>query len=398
MFDRLLDQLLTDSEPLSNTENSSCYKDLIGNRELVVYGHGGAFHGFSKFILKRLEVTPAVILDTKFREPLEIDGVMCLSPLDYRPTPKTCHEAVAVISIGKDSYYQEALDSLRKHGFRNIIRAMDIHEYNLAHSSEDSIRQGRQFFIDQQEKIKAAYKLLGDGESCNVFLQVLKRYITRENVPIPCDLPENQYFPSDINMQRGVERTINCGSYDGDTLRSLHAHHGKIESLICLEPDEDNFARLSAYLAENAEELAETIIVLPCAVWGENSKLSFNSHAGPNSSIVQEGDVLIQAVALDDLCYGFHPTFINMDIEGAEPEALRGAKGIICRDRPDLAVCVFHKMEHLWDIPLYLHQLNPGYRFFMRNYTGYISETVLYATDPSASIPVVAASMAPMPL
>jgi len=69
-----------------------------------------------------------------------------------------------------------------------------------------------------------------------------------------------------------------------------------------------------------------------------------------------------------------------MDIEGAEPEALVGAKNMICKYLPDLAICVYHSPNHLWEVPLYLNDLNIGYKFYLRNYTGFSIETVLYAT------------------
>jgi hypothetical protein len=75
----------------------------------------------------------------------------------------------------------------------------------------------------------------------------------------------------------------------------------------------------------------------------------------------------------------FQPTFINMDVEGAEPEALQGGAELIRRNCPDLGICVYHRPEHLWDIALALHALNPNFLFYLRNYTGFPAETVLYA-------------------
>jgi hypothetical protein len=57
-----------------------------------------------------------------------------------------------------------------------------------------------------------------------------------------------------------------------------------------------------------------------------------------------------------------------MDIEGAEPEALMGAKNMIVRDRPHLAICLYHYFDHLWRIPFMIHEWNIGYRFFMRQH------------------------------
>lgn len=59
-------------------------------------------------------------------------------------------------------------------------------------------------------------------------------------------------------------------------------------------------------------------------------------------------------MAIDDILPNFEPTFIKMDIEGAEYEALIGAESIITRSKPNLAICVYHAVNHIWDIPILL--------------------------------------------
>ncbi|GHV47002.1 hypothetical protein FACS1894204_09750 [Synergistales bacterium] len=68
-----------------------------------------------------------------------------------------------------------------------------------------------------------------------------------------------------------------------------------------------------------------------------------------------------------------------MDIEGAEPGALEGAKKIIIQDKPDLAICVYHAIEHYWTIPLMLRSWVKEYKFYLRTYSFGGFETVLYA-------------------
>lgn len=73
------------------------------------------------------------------------------------------------------------------------------------------------------------------------------------------------------------------------------------------------------------------------------------------------------------------PTFIKMDIEGAELEALEGAKNTIVKSKPKLAICLYHKPDDLWKIPLYLKKLVPEYKFYIRHHSKVRWETVLYA-------------------
>ena len=70
---------------------------------------------------------------------------------------------------------------------------------------------------------------------------------------------------------------------------------------------------------------------------------------------------------------------IKMDIEGMEPLALAGATGLIRQYHPQLAVCVYHDISHLWEIPLQIKSLYDGYRIYIRNYQFMGLETVVYA-------------------
>ncbi len=68
-----------------------------------------------------------------------------------------------------------------------------------------------------------------------------------------------------------------------------------------------------------------------------------------------------------------------MDVEGVELKSLMGAHDTILRDRPKLAVSIYHKYEDMIQIPLYIKSLVPEYRLYVRHYSNNACETVLYA-------------------
>jgi hypothetical protein len=84
-------------------------------------------------------------------------------------------------------------------------------------------------------------------------------------------------------------------------------------------------------------------------------------------------------VPLDALIADARPTLLKLDIEGAEPDALLGARNTIVRHTPVLAVCVYHAQDHLWSIPLALQQLRDDYAFFLRPYNEEGWDLVCYA-------------------
>ncbi len=100
---------------------------------------------------------------------------------------------------------------------------------------------------------------------------------------------------------------------------------------------------------------------------------------GKSQSTVGSGASKGHVVPLDDVLRAEKVTFIKMDIEGAEPHALRGAKNIIQAQKPKLAICVYHDFRHLWEIPLYIKLLVPEYKIYLRHHTNLEYETVCYA-------------------
>ncbi len=58
---------------------------------------------------------------------------------------------------------------------------------------------------------------------------------------------------------------------------------------------------------------------------------------------------------------------------------MKGSRKIIENYKPKLAVCIYHKPEDLFLIPLLIREMNPSYRFYVRQYADARQETVLYA-------------------
>ncbi len=67
-----------------------------------------------------------------------------------------------------------------------------------------------------------------------------------------------------------------------------------------------------------------------------------------------------------------------MDIEGAEMDALRGMQEMIKKNKPKLAISIYHLKDDLWNIPFYIKELNPDYKLYIRQYA-YNCEMGCYA-------------------
>lgn len=114
-------------------------------------------------------------------------------------------------------------------------------------------------------------------------------------------------------------------------------------------------------------------------LWSEDTTLYFEETGNAASRISKEKTgTSIKTVALDN-CVSDPVTFIKMDIEGAELEALKGSREILKRYRSRLAVSLYHKKEDLVEIPAYIKELVPEYKLYIRHYSNAGVETVLYA-------------------
>jgi hypothetical protein len=108
--------------------------------------------------------------------------------------------------------------------------------------------------------------------------------------------------------------------------------------------------------------------------------IQLSQHSSSNC-ISSTGSVLVNITTIDDFCNEVKmvPNLIKMDIEGSEMAALRGAKNTIVKYGPGLQVCIYHRCEDLWEIPLFLKELRPDYKLYLGHHSKNLCETVLYA-------------------
>ncbi len=187
---------------------------------------------------------------------------------------------------------------------------------------------------------------------------------------------DNEYFNPDFFAPSGREVYIDAGCYDSRTiLEFVEFCGGKYEAIYGFEPDPESYKRMAGELEPIG---LKNISFFQKGLWSSSGTLRFDNAPNGGAGIRDCGALAISTVALDAL--NASPTFIKMDIEGAELEALRGAEKTLRRCKPNLAVCVYHKNEDILDIPLYLRELVPEYRFYLRHHSYSLLDTVLYAT------------------
>jgi FkbM family methyltransferase len=196
------------------------------------------------------------------------------------------------------------------------------------------------------------------------------------------------YYAPDLVPLSEHEVLVDCGAFDGDSIRMfLERTQGRFRRICAIEPDIKNRAALDKYLASLPSDVTQRISVLPFGLSDADAVVSFDASGTVGARVASgTGSQSIHCRRLDDILDGPQPTLIKMDIEGAEPRAILGAAATIRGSRPILAVCAYHKCEHLWTLPVLIKNALPEYEIFLRRYAEECWETVYYAIPPERLI------------
>lgn len=234
--------------------------------------------------------------------------------------------------------------------------------------------------VDQCAAIRRCYATLADDSSRRELCEQLQwRYWLDDSVFSPAFEVGDIYFPMDLLSPSDDEVFVDCGAFTGDSLGSFHEHwRGKFRRAFCFEPDPANRATLASNM--EAMHLGDRVTTLPYAVGNMNGAVCFSCTGSAGSHVTQGGSTpAIECRRLDDIEWPLTPSYIKMDIESAEPEALAGAAELLRRHHPVLAVCTYHRSEHLWQIPNLIRSIAPEYHLFLRRYAENCWEGVCYA-------------------
>ncbi len=210
-----------------------------------------------------------------------------------------------------------------------------------------------------------------------VMQQLIEMGVPAGNIMDGCPSLGRQYFEGELFKQSEEEVFIDAGCYHGESsLDFINWCHGKYRKIYAFEPDSHNFEICREIFQRNQ---IDNLQLVNAGLWSKSEVLNFTNSGGGDSRVNDSGTFKINVVSLDEVLNGEKATFIKMDIEGSELEALKGSKQTIQKYRPKLAICLYHKPEDLLDIMLYIKSLVPDYKFYIRHYTLFQVETVLYA-------------------
>lgn len=237
--------------------------------------------------------------------------------------------------------------------------------------------------LEAKADVRRAFDLWADEASREEYVAQVRLRLNADFDGLPHPVAHPQYFPSDLYAHRDDEWIVDGGAYDGDTIRSLSALYGdRFGHLLAIEPDPSNFTRLRAEADALPPSRRGKVDCRQLAMASHATTLYLDATgtaASATSAEKNDGTVAVAAEPLDTILAGERPTFIKLDIEGAEPDALHGARSTIEQHAPVLAICVYHQQDHLWSIPLLLKAWRDDYVFFLRPHNEEGWDLVCYA-------------------
>ncbi len=291
----------------------------ISDESIVLYGAGKAGRAMLRELKSKYPDCHYIFCDKKWRETQIIDGVMVVGLEEIIAKYKYCKIVITSVDFVKEI-------------------------------AEDLMNSGISFN--------------------NVFSVVPCIFLRKGNLDI------NEYFDKDIIQFTSNEVFVDGGAYDAQTTLEFIKRCNSYKKIHVFEPSIKMKNKIDKNIKEHRD--VETHFI---GLWKERDTLFFSSALDTGSKIAEsQSSEVIEVDSIDNICSNESVTFIKLDIEGSELDALQGAKNTIKQHKPKLAICVYHKPQDIIDIPLYLKSLVPEYKLYLRHYGAGQYETVLYAT------------------
>lgn len=235
--------------------------------------------------------------------------------------------------------------------------------------TEKKMQSVLEFFSTQEEKelYQALFLLHREGNSAGMDFLKSKCYSGK------------QYL--DYINYSSIRTIIEGGVFDGSDTIELYERIKKDGRLIGFEPF---YQKALQGVNEKFFKSTSAVQIYPYALWNKQEQLSFyvnESGSSLTGGINRQEELKVMAVRLDDFVKEQKINkvdYLKMDIEGAETAALEGAAETIRNHRPQIAVSIYHKKEHLYEIPLFLKELIPDSRCHLGQYTASFVDSVFY--------------------
>jgi len=364
----------------ANLKKRNILGKILKERKPLIIIPAGRIAKKALSFIKSLRLQSVNICDNDKKKIGEkISGFKIKSIKDLSKTHKKTH--VLIASAMHDS---ELYDQAKQHGLRPISFARLSHEYPQIFSTKEFRNITTiPFRRTTQNKIIKLRKILSDKVSQKVLLKKILFYLTLNKALLKeIRSKKDIYFESFTKKALG-KNTVFCdaGAFNGDTFKLyIKNSNSKLGKYFAFEPDPNNFRSLK----QTVKDYKDKVVIENMGLFNKPKTIKFSISGHADTRIHNEGQNIseetteVRVTSLDKYFKKIKPSFIKMDIEGAERWAIQGGLRVIKRSRPILAISCYHSPQDLWEIPIMLKRMIPRSRIFLRHYSNEIDDTVCY--------------------
>lgn len=232
-------------------------------------------------------------------------------------------------------------------------------------------------YLNQHEnEFLKVYENLADEQSKLVFENVLNYKISGKIQYLKeATTPVSEIY-TDIIQPNNDEFYVDLGGFNGDTVIEFLNYSKTAQKIVAFEPDVKNFAKMEknidAYMTEN--NLNFPIECYNLGAFDKKDTLYFdlgrNGKGGRNGKLAKKGTLEVPVNSVDNIVKEQKITVLKLDVEGAEYNAIEGARNAIINNKPKILLSAYHKNEDLWKLPLQiLDMVGVGsYKMFLRHH------------------------------
>lgn len=353
------------------------WRELFSNEQIIyIYGAGhlgrvtaNCFHKWG------MSITSFVDRDPKKAGKEIIWSISCILPEQM--------EKDALILVAVEEGYEDA------HKLCMAYSEKVYNASNLAWLKAERVREIATLPMEEllsiKNRISNVFEMLEDERSVETYYYILSGLFFEKPYhkcfeKSYCD--RNEYFRKEIFNSSECRNYIDCGAYEGDTFEKyLDFVEQSFDAAYLFEMDEHSAKVLEKKVKEYGNGIEKATSIFNMGVYDKETKLSIADSVHNGMVLLDANGEKNQELDTLDHCIGDHVVdFIKMDIEGSEMAGLRGAQNLIRKNKPNLAICIYHKAEDLWEIPEYVKQLVPEYRIYIRHCSHYDQDMILYAS------------------
>ena len=347
------------------------WKETLKDRTVVAFGLGKFFQDVYERLFQACRVDYLCDNNEKLWGRL-YHGRTCLPPENLTELSNV----FVIIVMGNPNPVRDQLDQMG-------IESMHISEMHFEYYLKGT---DLSWMEEALPSIEDVMKRLKDEQSRQLYTEIICRKLGAcyATVPYSSMYSGGEYFQQGIWRLTDRETFLDVGAYRGDTVKEFLEETGnQFQKAYAMELSPKNARYLQSYVDSLEGDVAERIQVICAGAWDSEQKAWCDAYGDMDGCAVMDDErgEACRLTRIDQIIpQGEKITTLKMDIEGAELRALEGARRVIAESRPKLAICLYHRPEDFWEIPLKLQEICPDYQLYIRhhsmcNYT----DSVLYA-------------------